>query len=571
MTNAAYVIRDFLCPPITSVSITPRQIPIRAFPSTSTTSGQRNGEMALRRRDNPVISLTGSPEVWPRDDILAANSDTECEPLEKRRKHIDQIAQFYRDGGELVLISTTFRGRVIQNPWRRRKTTETENRRGEVKEGVERLGKRKRKVKMVGAKDGKVDRYFVTQKNSQERDAAAKNKKSNLDTCVVGKESAIVREKSSRQEGLEETEQFKAVPRIIDFDVVPQSTDIPSQNFPSLQLIAPVHQHAQPIASAWDDSNTIRPECSTICTDDGDGLFDAPTPQKLSTPKKTLSQPTSGEFESIQNLIGEETPPEVTGEDDQDAGLYDNPTPPPNSTKSPTKCTPPDVFHPVLPSSLTNRPPLSPSSLTATYGPLELCRLEETYKLETISREQSSRSRPQTPSVTKSLSHLKRRRSSSVSLTPSVPPRPPLERCQFQHHTPTQTTPTLNTQSMFDLANQSFNAIVQDPTTPLLPAATFTTKPPTPQNPPAFTPFRELNKSPEQEVSFRVGEESPLTYSPLGGGVAVEELWGVGRGLLIGTWNLDEEVEKFQAGKGKDGDGGSAESQSQSHRCLVEV
>src|SRR5271155_1279968 len=159
--------------------------------------------MTLPRRgaNKPVISPAHSPEIWPRDDILAANSDTESEPLVKRRKHIDKIAQFCRDGGDLMLISTTLRGPVIKNPWRRQIPVETDRRNGgEVKEAGERLGKRKRKRKGTGVKDGKVDRYFVAQKNSQERDVMVKKGKKDVETFVVDKENATVAEISQRQQ-----------------------------------------------------------------------------------------------------------------------------------------------------------------------------------------------------------------------------------------------------------------------------------------------------------------------------------------------------------------------------------
>src|SRR5271170_3342182 len=262
--------------------------------------------MTLRKTGaNSVILPAQSPEIWPRDDILAANSDTESEPLVKRRKHIDKIAQFCRDGGDLLLISTTLRGPVIKNPWRRQIPVETDRRNGgDVKEAGERLGKRKRKGKETGVKDGKVDRYFVAQKNSQERDVMVKKGKKDVETFVVDKENAIVEQ---QQKETEVEEQFKAVPRIIDFDVVPQSTDITSQNYPSLQLIVPVHEPAQPISSTLDDSNTLRPENAMIHSDEGVALFDAPTPEKHTTsPKKTATEPTARELEIIRNLIGDE-------------------------------------------------------------------------------------------------------------------------------------------------------------------------------------------------------------------------------------------------------------------------
>ena len=542
--------------------------------------------MTLRRRDNPVISPSTSPEIWPRDDILAPNSDTESEPLVKRRKHIDQIAQFYRDGGELVLISTTLRGPVIQNPWRRPPPPpppppppEKERR------------KRKRNPKVASAasaaKDRKVDRYFVAQKNSQERDAvvAGKKKMSEMETHIVEKENTIVAEKSSQQKVAGETtaaeKEFKAVPRVIDFNMVPQSTDIPSQNYPSLQIITPARQArpAQPISSELDDSNTLRPENAITHSDQGVGLFDSPTPEKPTSPRITAAEPTARELESIRNLISQEPPQEPLSNHDPSSGLFDDPTPQPISTKSPPppappEYTPPDSFPRILPSSLTKRPSnQSFSPVNKPFGPLELSRLEEMSSLQTSSTPTRRRSHHRSQS--------KRRRSSSVTLLPSVPPqRPSLQRSHSHQTTPSNGKTPLNTQSMYDHANQSFNAIVQPPTkqpiTPLLPAATFTSRPPTPRNALLFTPFRVLNTSPvrgedeEEEggrLSFKLGDgESPLTYSPL---VRADgpELWGDMRGFM-GTWSLEEEVEKYKALGGKEGEG-SDESQSKSQGVLV--
>lgn len=86
---------------------------------------------------------------------------------------------------------------------------------------------------------------------------------------------------------------------------------------------------------------------------------------------------------------------------------------------------------------------------------------------------------------------------------------------------------------MLEQANQSFNAI--------LPPASDSNKKPT------FTPFRELNTSPEHEgFSFRLSEESPLTYTPGRGDSRVEEkIWAEVKGFL-GTWSLDEEVDKVK-------------------------
>jgi hypothetical protein len=112
---------------------------------------------------------------------------------------------------------------------------------------------------------------------------------------------------------------------------------------------------------------------------------------------------------------------------------------------------------------------------------------------------------------------------------------------------------------MLHQANESFNAIFP-------PAPVTSTKP-------VFTPFRELNTSPPHEgFSFRLSEESPLTYSPGRGDSKVEELlWGEVKSFL-GTWSLDEEVEKAK-GVG-DGTGGesvaekSGESQSQEYLAV---
>src|SRR5271169_1525206 len=74
--------------------------------------------MTTRRK--PLSGNGKTRKTSVRDQILVANSDTECEPLPKRRKHIEQIAQYVRDGGELYLISTALRGPVTSNPWARR-------------------------------------------------------------------------------------------------------------------------------------------------------------------------------------------------------------------------------------------------------------------------------------------------------------------------------------------------------------------------------------------------------------------------------------------------------------------
>jgi hypothetical protein len=97
---------------------------------------------------------------------------------------------------------------------------------------------------------------------------------------------------------------------------------------------------------------------------------------------------------------------------------------------------------------------------------------------------------------------------------------------------------------MFDQANRSFDDLILPPQTPasLLPSASLTTA-----KKPGFTPFRELNISPEKDrISFKISsiQESPLTYSP--GQIGIEEvLWGDIKGFL-GTWSLDEEVSNYK-------------------------
>jgi hypothetical protein len=488
--------------------------------------------------------------IWSADEELAPNSDTECEPLLKRHKHIEQIAQYCRDGGELYLLSVTLRGPITRNPWARRKPEASVEKREAIQD-VERVGKRKRKVGKVTAttaKNGKVNQYFPSQKNSQERDLM--QKKTSADEYAG---NSIV---DSSMEDVKRTKErspspFKAVPRVIDFDRIPPSTDIPSQNFPSLQLIAP-NQPAQP--------HSISPNCialnneqHNVDVDDVIGLIDAPTPPpKVTLAKEPLVKPTSGELESIRNLIGDVSQDKSSASQDN-KGLLDDLTPQPTSTSaSRLRSTSSDI--PILPPSLTaHRSPPTFSPIKA--GPLELSRFIE---MNTLLNSEYSTHKP-SPNKSK---HIRRR--SSSQLDPPHPLRPPFQRSQTLHTLSKPLTPPLNTQSMLDQANQSFNAILP-PMTPssshLLPAAPLTST----KLAAGFTPFRELNISPVREaILFKLTEDSPLTYSPADRPVTEDVLWGDIKGFL-GTWNLDEEVTKHKqdvASTGKDG--------SQSQECLVE-
>jgi hypothetical protein len=60
------------------------------------------------------------------DDILAPNSDTECETLANRLEHIAEIANHIREGGELFLA---LRGTVTRthDPWKYPYVVDTHN------------------------------------------------------------------------------------------------------------------------------------------------------------------------------------------------------------------------------------------------------------------------------------------------------------------------------------------------------------------------------------------------------------------------------------------------------------
>jgi hypothetical protein len=550
--------------------------------------------MAVQRQSSPSDVNNTDVELldtWSRDEILAPNSDTECEPLSKRHKQIKQIAQYYRDGGELFLISTTFRGPITNNPWARRTlwTTVTSGEKPNVTKDAERHDKRKRKrtskKAVVTNKDNKVSRYFPAQKSSQGRDIV--QKMATVKKYAVEKDDPIVCDDTLIESEPLVTEHprtvvtdnssqtFKAVPRMIDFGQIPPSTDIPSQNFPTLQLVKP----KPPVRTHLKRSDCIDSSAGTSSifekqTDPDVGSVDAPTPEGNTVSKPTVPHPTPARLESTHNLLGDESqsncPVPMTSDD---AGLYDNPTPP----QIPKLVNSPGSDIPILPTSLTNHP--SPSFSPIKAGPLEISHFVEKSNPLNPSKH-STRSR--SPKKSSKKSH----NSSSFDL-----PRAPLQRSQTQNAQPqllqvpsttkisTPITPPLNTQSMLDLANRSFNAVIEQsqPTSSpsLLPPAPLAAKIVSSPISSGFTPFRELNKSPVRDgLSFNLSslQESPLTYSPgQQTETAVEELlWGEVKGLL-GTWNLDEEIEKHK--KTSEGNKGQSVEESanasRSQECIV--
>jgi hypothetical protein len=525
------------------------------------------------------------PDNWPTDDILAPNSDTECEPLSKRRKHIEEIAQYCRDGGDLYLISTSLRGPIVNNPWARKKAAVIDVSQDVVKKVVRR-GKKQTKVRKTTAKgaplvkDGKVDRYFPAQKNSQEREVV--EKKQNIQKYAVEKEDPIALTYESDDtlrradvkemgcgnglSGIGSPEPLRAVPRMIDFDNIPQSTAIASQNYPSLQLITTRRQSAHIIPTASDPIGTPSNESdkSEQNTDDDGGLLDVPTPEKTTVVNPKTAIPTTEELQSIRNLIGDNSQPAKVPEDpdkglydDPDKGLYDDPTPPKDSNPSPVEPSNSPSSGTILPASLTNRTPPSFSPINASSLKSALPKLLPLSEPVTSVLADQSNRQTRSPSRKQSAKKLIR----STSLLDPVPinssPRL-LQRSQthnIQTHYPA--TPPLNTQNMLDQANQSFDAI--------LPAV------PTSNKKPMFTPFRELNTSPEHEgFSFRLSEESPLTYTPGRGDSKVEEvLWAEVKGFL-GNWNLEEEVDKIKGiGDGVESSVKEISGESQSQENLA--
>jgi hypothetical protein len=503
--------------------------------------------MATRKRRLEERTKTGTNEESSdgdvSDDILALNSDTEREPLWKRRKQIEAIAEFVRNDGELHLISTTLRGPFITNPWARRKKAEgvkVKVRETFVQKARARPKKARTKSKIV--KDSKVDRYFPAQKNSQEREALSKQ---NPEKYAHEKEDPIVCDdepKSQVQGNLEkilsqESPTVRLIPRKIDFDNIPTSADVPSQQFPTLQLLSPPVVLAQPRQTAPESISTTSNQVSSGSVPADDGLLDAPTPETKTPRKEVFPLLTPAQLQCIRNLMGDE--PLIQPAEQSDNGLCDPPTPSPlhespirqQSTpkssvpqaqlqtpipENPTEEEESPHPHPheessdaILPASLTNR---APSFSPVKSSPLKLSANE----INILPHSQSQ--------------------SQHKILSPSKSPR------QHESSPPTPSSHRQTTQTLLDQANESFNAIITPAS--LLPAPIISTKLPN-----GLTPFRELNASPPApEISFRFTatgvEDSPLTYSPLMK-KGEEGLWREVKSLL-GRWDLDEEVSRVR-------------------------
>jgi hypothetical protein len=167
-TNASYIIvtfcetRQFLSQSDVCVSQHQRHPILETRTKTDRKTMPRKGNASSRVR-KPAKTTVREGEC--DDTILAPNSDTEGEPLAKRQKRIERIADVYREGGEITLVSTSLRGPVVKNPWARRKKID------ETPESVEiyEVARVKKRRKPAPIKDSKVDQYFPAQKNSQEK------------------------------------------------------------------------------------------------------------------------------------------------------------------------------------------------------------------------------------------------------------------------------------------------------------------------------------------------------------------------------------------------------------------
>jgi len=523
------------------------------------------------------------------DDILAPNSDTECEPLSKRIERIAEIARHVGDGGGLYLISTALRGPIEVNPWKRKEPVLDVS----VKDDAT-LRTRKRERKAAGVKnsstgtgkDGKVNQYFPAQKNSQERDSgkskeaerAAKKYAVEADDPIISDDAEAHPRTTITKEGCAFPRirsrsgspcPVKAVPRIIDFDQVQPSASIPSSNFPSLQIIRTHYEPAQRLSSLSHSINDSIDEStakeSSATGSDCLQLVDGPTPERNNTKKVAAASPTKYDIELVRDLVGDPSQKDQVEDTPTNLGLFDGPTPPPGKHIDPTQTTSPSKralnpspndFTPILPASITR---CSRFTSSPTRSPLE---------------------------ILSPLTHLnatlpgRRKRGRRLSFSSSnISPPSKLAKCSPFHRSQTHdgvlfpalsATSPLNTQALFDRANESFNNAVLPTITPsLLPAATLH---PTNRRPPTgFTPFKDLNKSPtpREPVSFRLAsaqgvEDSPLTYSP----VNQEALWSDIKGILRNSaWDLGEEVDKAVQGSGA----GENTSQNQSQECVIGV
>jgi hypothetical protein len=508
----------------------------------------------MPRRNEPKQRQQQTDEQMD-DDILAPNSDTEGEPLAKRHKHIAEIANHVRRGGDLFLISTTLRGPITQNPWRRQNPVldiATEKATATPK-------KRKRKAEPVrktvaAAKDGKVNQFFPAQKNSQERETT-KNKAGRkyaleVDDPIISDDTPKPAKTTSAQTKtlarIVSPSPVKAVPRMIDFDQVPPSASLPSSNFPSLQIVRMDDEPGQRLSPLSDSQEKTQDANGSATGDDGLGLVDEPTPKTKTVKKLTPASPTKHDLESIRNLVGSPSHEEQSENALSQIALFDEPTPPnPVRQPSPSKLAPiPSQmdFSPILPSSVTRYSRNSPKK-----SPLDMIS-----PLSHLNRPISAHRR----------TNDRRRSSSSSSLLPSLIPteRIPLQRSQTHNGVVlTAPSPPLDTQAFFAAANESFNKAFAppSPSPSLLPAA------PLLPSRKGFTPFKELNRSPtpKDHLTFRLSsaatvEGSPLTYSP----VNQEALWNDISGILEDAkWDLNEEVAKVKRRDGGDNGGGSQE------------
>jgi len=523
------------------------------------------------------------------DDVLAPNSDTELEPLCKRSEHIAEIARHVREGGELYLISTALRGPIKVNPWKRKEPVLDVS----VKDdATSRTRKRKRKgegVKISAertVKDRKVDQYFPAQKNSQERDSwKCKEPEKSVKKYAVEADDPIISDDAFTQSRTTITKKdcaslrklsrsaspcpVKAVPRLIDFDQVQPSASIPSSNFPSLQIRRTGYEPGQRLSSLPDSIGGSTGEGtakeSSAAGDDCLRLVDAPTPERNGTKNGAAASPTKHDIELIRDLVGHPSQKDEVENIPYNLGLFDDPTPPPQKpidrtqtaspSRRPLKQSPND-FTPILPASITWCSRLNSSP---TRSPLEM--LSPLAHLNTTLSRRGKKGR--------------RLSSSSSNLPPPLNPSEliPLQRSQTHNGVlfpAISATPPLNTQALFDRANESFNnAILATITPTLLPAATLQPTKPKPHT--GFTPFKELNRSPtpREPLSFRLTstqgvEDSPLTYSP----VNQEALWNDIEGILRNSaWDLGEEVDK--AVRGPSGGESTRQNQSQSQECVV--
>jgi len=491
----------------------------------------------------------------------------------------------------LCLISTSLRGPFSQNPWRRKAITAVTaavavpaavNNEVEPTSPVKRRVK-KQSARKTGGKETKVDQYFNAQKNSQERDLIMK-KKTDLEKCPVEREDPILFDSEEtllglhggntglgiRCDGYEDRENtvepLRAVPRLIDFDQIPPSTDMDTQNYPSLHLFSPKRRRGPTVPLQYFGSArcTDNEAAEDDNAEDDGKLFDAPTPEMMVTSKQIVQEPTARDLESIRNLLGDEQPHDIVppNKADDDA-LYDPPTPTPNShpRELPTRNS--SLSDSILPASL-RLPRFSPiKSGTLPLLPKSTTPLSPSRNINHFPSENLPSSSPL-------------RRSLSLQ-TPSRPlaVSPQLQRTQSAN---AACTPPLNTQHMLDLANQSFNAILPTPSpSSLLPSAQF--GPPNPSTSPSaaplpsgFTPFKALRGSPAMSdknsavegVSFKLAD-SPLTYSP-----TIEDALR-GDIMFLGAWSLEDELEKLktmeivQEGQ----EDGARESQGKSQECAV--